>query len=202
MWPASCGRQCPTPRSPDRWRPAAEWWWTVRRSSWGLGAAGATAGPSFGGENEAITVPGALDAGFTADGWDGAIAGPGPGILGSTTRLGHGGLAALDTAHASLALGCRTLLVPRMSEADPRERHRGLSHHSATVLEMLLAPVLVPFPEGAQADAGRHECADFAVDLQDRKSTRLNSSHLVISYAVFCLKKKKTLENCSALSVE
>src|SRR5256885_10648672 len=27
---------------------------------------------------------------------------------------------------------------------------------------------------------------------QDRKSTRLNSSHLVISYAVFCLKKKKT----------
>src|SRR5256885_7122247 len=29
---------------------------------------------------------------------------------------------------------------------------------------------------------------------QDRKSTRLNSSHLVISYAVFCLKKKKTTE--------
>src|SRR5256885_6933505 len=29
------------------------------------------------------------------------------------------------------------------------------------------------------------------VDAQDRKSTRLNSSHLVISYAVFCLKKKK-----------
>src|SRR5256885_12673876 len=28
--------------------------------------------------------------------------------------------------------------------------------------------------------------------VQDRKSTRLNSSHLVISYAVFCLKKKKT----------
>src|SRR5256885_12663776 len=31
-----------------------------------------------------------------------------------------------------------------------------------------------------------------AADVQDRKSTRLNSSHLVISYAVFCLKKKKT----------
>src|SRR2546426_5974484 len=28
-------------------------------------------------------------------------------------------------------------------------------------------------------------------NIQDRKSTRLNSSHLVISYAVFCLKKKK-----------
>src|SRR5256885_8265275 len=31
-----------------------------------------------------------------------------------------------------------------------------------------------------------------AETVQDRKSTRLNSSHLVISYAVFCLKKKKT----------
>src|SRR2546426_7023147 len=33
----------------------------------------------------------------------------------------------------------------------------------------------------------------------DRKSTRLNSSHLVISYAVFCLKKKKNKYNCSRL---
>src|SRR5256885_13209534 len=32
---------------------------------------------------------------------------------------------------------------------------------------------------------------------QDRKSTRLNSSHLVISYAVFCLKKKKSLQERS-----
>src|SRR5256885_5414020 len=33
----------------------------------------------------------------------------------------------------------------------------------------------------------------FASDFADRKSTRLNSSHLVISYAVFCLKKKKVI---------
>src|SRR5256885_4085938 len=33
--------------------------------------------------------------------------------------------------------------------------------------------------------------------IQDRKSTRLNSSHLVISYAVFCLKKKKKPRSCS-----
>src|SRR2546426_8671726 len=32
--------------------------------------------------------------------------------------------------------------------------------------------------------------------IQDRKSTRLNSSHLVISYAVFCLKKKKKKDTC------
>src|SRR5256885_7481226 len=39
-------------------------------------------------------------------------------------------------------------------------------------------------------DRARYE-ADRAKDVRDRKSTRLNSSHLVISYAVFCLKKKK-----------
>jgi Protein of unknown function (DUF3866) len=139
----------------------------------GLIAAHVTAGPSYGGELEAITVAGALEAGFAADGWDAAIAGPGPGILGTATRLGHGGLAALDTAHAALALGCRTLLVPRMSDGDPRERHRGLSHHSATVLEMLLAPVLVPLPEGTEPPPGHHESAEFAVDLQDYAASGL-----------------------------
>src|SRR2546426_4662150 len=39
--------------------------------------------------------------------------------------------------------------------------------------------------------AGGTESQDWAEMLIDRKSTRLNSSHLVISYAVFCLKKKK-----------
>src|SRR5688500_19775379 len=39
-------------------------------------------------------------------------------------------------------------------------------------------------------DGGLDQVEDRA-DLRDRKSTRLNSSHLVISYAVFCLKKKK-----------
>src|SRR5260221_7854262 len=38
-----------------------------------------------------------------------------------------------------------------------------------------------------------------AIDL-DRKSTRLNSSHTVISYAVFCLKKKKTVQKRVCLS--
>src|SRR5256885_8749626 len=44
----------------------------------------------------------------------------------------------------------------------------------------------------AGAGAGR---SPFAACGGDRKSTRLNSSHLVISYAVFCLKKKKTLHS-------
>src|SRR5439155_9169455 len=51
----------------------------------------------------------------------------------------------------------------------------------------------VALAEGQQTDPviGPHEAA--GVRHRDRKSTRLNSSHVAISYAVFCLKKKKTL---------
>jgi hypothetical protein len=107
-----------------------------------------TAAPAYGGEHEALSVAGALDAAANGLGWDAAIVGPGPGIIGSETRLGHGGMAALDSAHAALALGHPTLLSPRLSEADPRERHQGVSHHTLTVLELLLAGVEVPMPTG------------------------------------------------------
>ena len=106
-----------------------------------------TAGPCFGGaDGEAVSVAGAIHAGLTALGWHAAIVGPGPGLAGSGSAFGHGGLAALDSAHAALALGARTLLVPRMSSGDPRARHRPLSHHSATVLELLLRTVDVALP--------------------------------------------------------
>ncbi len=118
----------------------------------GLLADHITAGPAFGGGHEAISTAGALHAGFGALGWDAAIAGPGPGILGSATALGHGGLAALDSAHAALALGCTTVVVPRMSSGDQRPRHRGLSHHTRTVLELLLAPALVALPRDEEVE--------------------------------------------------
>jgi hypothetical protein len=113
----------------------------------GLIAGHVTAGPAHGGEREAISVIGGLDAAAEALGCDAVVAGPGPGILGSATRLGHGGMAALETAHAALALQLACLLSPRLSSSDPRPSHRGLSHHTRAVLELLLAPVRVPVPE-------------------------------------------------------
>jgi hypothetical protein len=110
-----------------------------------------TAGPTYGGPREAITTAGAIHDGIAALGWDVVLAGPGPGILGSGSPLGHGGIVALDSAHAALALGCRAVLVARMSAGDPRPRHRGLSHHTRTVLDLLLAPVTLPVPFGAVA---------------------------------------------------
>jgi hypothetical protein len=112
-----------------------------------------TAGPAYGGEHEAISVSGGIDAAVNALGWDAVVIGPGPGIIGSESRLGHGGLAALDNAHAALALGLPTLLSPRLSSADPRERHAPVSHHTLTVLAMLLAPVEIPIPSGNPAVA-------------------------------------------------
>jgi hypothetical protein len=121
-----------------------------------------TAGPAYGGEREALSVLGALGAAAGPLGWDAAIAGPGPGIAGSGSALGHGGMVALDTAHAAMALGLETLLAPRLSSGDPRERHRGLSHHTESVLAMLLAGVRVPAPaEDRHAlDCLRDACGD------------------------------------------
>jgi hypothetical protein len=131
----------------------------------GLLAGHLTAGAAYGGaDGESITTAAALHHGLGVLGWDAAVAGPGPGILGSGSTLGHGGLQAMDSAHTALALGCPTLLVARMSSSDLRARHRGLSHHTRTVLDLLLAPVAVAVPAGheigelpAGHDWQRHE---------------------------------------------
>lgn len=140
-----------------------------------------TAAPAYGGEQEALSVAGALDAATNGLDWDAAIVGPGPGIIGSETRLGHGGMAALDSAHAALALGLPTLLSPRLSEADPRERHRGLSHHTLTVMELLLGGVEVPLPldrpevaaQLADAAGDRHKLHETQPDLAGYAATGL-----------------------------
>jgi hypothetical protein len=140
-----------------------------------------TAAPAYGGEHEAISTAGALDAAARKLGWDAVIAGPGPGIIGSDTALGHGGLAALDTAHASLALGSPTLLSPRLSSADPRDRHRPVSHHTLTVMELLLGGVEVPVPAGEKAPVAalaaaagtRHGLREAPADLPGYTSSNL-----------------------------
>ena len=147
----------------------------------GLLAGHLTAGSAYGGrDGEAITTAGALHHGFHDLGWDAAICGPGPGILGSATPLGHGGLVALESAHTALALGCPVLLCPRMSSGDPRERHRGLSHHSRTVLELLLERVVVAGPPEAEqmlgGAAARHELRFLDADVDGYAQSGLPAS--------------------------
>jgi hypothetical protein len=136
----------------------------------GLLAGHITAGAAFGGEQEAISVEGAIEAAMQQ--WEAVIIGPGPGIVGSESTLGHGGMAALESAHAALALGCKPLIVPRMSSGDPRPRHHGVSHHTKTVLELLLKPVHVALPEH-QPLPGRHQAVSAAVDLTGYRGSAL-----------------------------
>lgn len=131
----------------------------------GLLAEHVTAGHCYGGEREAITTAGAIHHGLAERGWDAALVGPGPGILGSGSALGHGGIVALDSAHAALALRCATVLVARMSDGDPRPRHQGLSHHTRTVLDLLLAPVTLPVPAGSGDSGGGPTDAGLAAAL-------------------------------------
>jgi hypothetical protein len=117
------------------------------------------AAPAYGGEHDALSTVGALDAAANRLGWDAALIGPGPGIIGSGTEFGHGGMAALDSAHAALSLRLPTLISPRLSSGDPRERHLDVSHHTYTVLELLLAPVDVAVPEDEHKIAAALEAA-------------------------------------------
>jgi hypothetical protein len=85
-----------------------------------------------------------------AQGYDVAVCAIGPGIVGTGTALGHGGLAAAEAANAATALGGRPVVAARWSEADERERHHGLSHHTEAVLALCLGDVAVAGEEDAQ----------------------------------------------------
>jgi hypothetical protein len=142
-----------------------------------------TAAPAYGGEHEALSTVGALDAAASRLGWDAILVGPGPGIIGSNTEFGHGGMAALDSAHAALSLRMPTMISPRLSAGDPRERHRHLSHHTYTVLELLLAPADVAVPEGEEGIAaaleaapGKHRLRLAAADLDGYATSGLATS--------------------------
>ena len=86
-------------------------------------------------------------------GFDVAVCAIGPGIVGTGTALGHGGLAAAEAANAASALGGRPIVAARISQGDERDRHRGVSHHTRAVLSLRLGEVAVA--EDATPTAGR-----------------------------------------------
>lgn len=103
-----------------------------------------TAGQAFGGEREAVNVPSALLV--AAAEVDAVVVGPGPGVVGTGTRLGFSPLEVAAVVDAAAALGGTPIVALRYSDADPRERHRGVSHHSRTALELARTTPVVPEP--------------------------------------------------------
>lgn len=93
-----------------------------------------SAGQAFGGEHEAITLHSALLAARHVLGCEIVVVAQGPGNAGSATAWGHSGISAGDALNAVHTLRGRAVAALRVSGADPRERHRGLSHHAGTTL--------------------------------------------------------------------
>ena len=108
--------------------------------------------PCVDGDVQAVTVASAL-AWAKWRGFDVVVCGIGPGIVGTGSALGHGGLAVADAANAAAALGGRAVVVVRYSGNDPRERHRGVSHHTRSALRLVLGAHEVAWPAGLQPDA-------------------------------------------------
>ena len=126
------------------------------RSAAGLRTAGwlagtVSTGQSFGGDLETVTVHTGLLAARHVLGADVAVVTQGPGNLGTGTRWGFSGVACGEAVNAAAALGGRPVASLRVSEADTRERHRGVSHHSLTAygrVALARADVVVPVLDG------------------------------------------------------
>lgn len=107
-----------------------------------------TAGQAFGGDLEAVSIPSALLAAYHAIQPDLIIVALGPGIVGTGTKLGFSGIEQSWVLDLTTRLGGIPVAVPRVSFADPRERHRGISHHSLTILDFANHPALVGLSTG------------------------------------------------------
>ncbi|MGO0577884.1 DUF3866 family protein [Ornithinimicrobium panacihumi] len=118
-----------------------------------------TTGQAYGGDLEAVGVHSALLAAHHVVGADLVVVSQGPGNLGTGTRWGFSGVSAGEALNAAAVLGGRPVASLRVSEADPRPRHRGLSHHSATAYGRVLAhPAQVPVPTGTTGRASTDAC--------------------------------------------
>jgi hypothetical protein len=116
----------------------------------GLLAGTVTVGQAFGGDLEAVTVHSGLLAARLALEADVVVVTQGPGNLGTDTRWGFSGVGAGEAMNAAGVLGGRSVGALRVSGADQRDRHRGVSHHSLTAYgRVALFPADIAVPDFA-----------------------------------------------------
>ncbi len=135
-----------------------------------------TVGQAFGGDLEAVTLHSGLLAARHVLGAELAVVAQGPGNLGTGTMWGFSGVAAGEAINAASVLRGRPVGSLRISQADPRERHQGISHHSLTAygrVALTRADIVVPELGGefgaqlltaAAPLAGRHNLVRVSVD--------------------------------------
>lgn len=138
-----------------------------------------TAGHAFGGDLEAVSVPSALALAVHALDADLVIVAMGPGVVGTGAALGTTAVEAASVLDAAAALGGDPICCVRASGADLRERHRGVSHHVATVLDLTRTRVTVPTVVGAELARDDHDVvtveAPPIADWLDQRGLRVTS---------------------------
>ena len=120
--------------------------------------------PCFDGDVDCSSVASGLLWAATR-GFDVAVCAIGPGIVGTGTTFGHGGLAVADAANAASALGGRPIVVARVSNREERERHRGVSHHTRSALRLCLGEVRIAWP--SELVGGEWDPSIVRVDVDD-----------------------------------
>ncbi len=127
-----------------------------------------TCGHAFGGDREAVSLASALAVARHVEHADVAIVAMGPGIVGTGTALGTSGLELATILDTAGALGARAIATIRVSHADTRDRHRGVSHHSLTALGLAGRRSTIAVPRGA------------ATLIAELESNRIGERHDVI----------------------
>lgn len=133
--------------------------------------------PCVDGDVQAVTVASAL-AWCSAQGYDVVVCSIGPGIVGTASAFGHGGLVAVEAANAAAALGGTPILAARYSRADDRERHTGVSHHTRAILELSSAELQVAWPQGLSAPDWLSAREEVDVEGWHEECGRLPLSHM------------------------
>ena len=135
----------------------------------GLLDATITCGQAFGGDYEAVNIFSGLLTAKLAAHADVIIAGQGPGNVGTDTLYGFGGIEQGEIINAASVLRGRPVAVLRISFAEPRGRHRAVSHHSLVALgRVALARAAVVIPEMAQDRARQVQAKLEAADIPAR----------------------------------
>ncbi|MEW5707138.1 MAG: DUF3866 family protein [Actinomycetota bacterium] len=126
-----------------------------------------TVGHAFGGSIEAVNIFSGLAAAKHAAKADVAIVCMGPGIVGSNTRLGFTGIEQGQIINAVNGLKGRPVAIPRISFADTRLRHQGLSHHTLTSLSIAAVSrctVTIPKMDKSKEDIVYGQIRDSGLD--------------------------------------
>ncbi len=134
-----------------------------------------TVGQSFGGGLEAVNIHTGLLAAAHVLHAEVAVVVQGPGNLGTDSPWGFSGVASGEAVNAASVLGGRAVASLRVSEADARPRHRGVSHHSLTAYgQVAMAPADLPVPllGGEFGDRVLSQARDLAGDSAGRLRLR------------------------------